>query len=192
MITKALTHPKSIVVVGGSKDLGKPGGKVIKNLIDNKFAGKLYVMNPKEDEVQGIKSYRHPNDLPQTELAIIAIAAKYTPDVVEFLTQKKGTKAFVVLSAGFSEESEEGKLLENRVVQAINKVNGSLIGPNCIGMITPQHASVFTLPIPKLDPKGCDFISGSGNSLFYYGSRDSKRFKVCQCVFSWKLSTNGR
>ncbi len=162
MITKELTNPQSIVVVGGSKDIHKPGGKVLFNLIKGGFNGELYVLNPKEDEVQGIKSYRNLNDLPEVDLAIIAIAAKYTPDTVEFLTQQKNTKAFIILSAGFSEESQEGKLLEDKVVAAVNKVNGSLIGPNCVGILTPHHHSIFTEPIPKLDPQGCDFVSGSG------------------------------
>lgn len=162
MITKELTHPRSIVIVGGSEDIHKPGGKILKNLIDGHFAGELYVSNPKMDEVQGIKSFRNPQDLPDVDLAIIAIAAKYAPETVEFLTENKNTKAFIILSAGFSEESHEGKLLEDRVVAAINKVGGSLIGPNCTGILTPQHSSIFTLPIPKLNPKGCDFISGSG------------------------------
>jgi acyl-CoA synthetase (NDP forming) len=162
MITKQLTHPRSIVVVGGSNDIRKPGGKVLKNLLDGSFSGDLYVMNPKEDRVQGVKSFRHPEDLPEVDLAILAIAAKYTPETVEFLTQNKSTRAFIVLSAGFSEESHEGKLLEDRLVKAVNRVNGSLIGPNCVGVLTPQYHGVFTEPIPKLDPKGCDFISGSG------------------------------
>lgn len=162
MITKELIHPQSIVVVGGSKDIRKPGGKVLKNLIDGGFKGGLFVLNPKEDEVQGVKSYRTLKTLPHVDLAIIAIAAKYTPDTVEYLAQNKGTKAFIILSAGFSEESHEGKLLEDRVVESVNKVNGSLIGPNCVGVLTPYHHSFFTKPIPKLDPQGCDFISGSG------------------------------
>jgi len=162
MITKELTHPNSIVIVGGSDDIRKPGGKILKNIIDGNFGGKLYVLNPKADSVQGVTSYRNPDDMPNVDLAIIAIAAKYTPDTVDFLTQNKGTKAFIILSAGFSEESEEGKVLEDRVVDSINKVNGSLIGPNCIGILTPQHHSVFTKPIPVLNPEGCDFISGSG------------------------------
>lgn len=162
MITKQLTHPNSIVVVGGSKDLEKPGGKVLRNIIDGGFDGRLSVLNPKEDEVQGIKSYRDISDLPDTDLAIIAIAAKYTLQTIEFLTENKNTKAFIILSAGYSEESAEGKILEDKVVAVINKVNGSLIGPNCIGILTPQHHSVFTYPIPKLEADGCDFISGSG------------------------------
>ena len=162
MITRELTHPRSIVVVGGSEDLAKPGGKILKNIIDGNFDGDLSVLNPKSDLVQGVKSFRSPVDMPNVDLAIIAIAAKYTPETVEFLTQNKNTKAFIILSAGFSEESEEGKVLEDRVVEAINKVGGSLIGPNCVGILTPQHHSIFTQPIPKLNPKGCDFISGSG------------------------------
>ena len=162
MITRQLTHPESIVVVGGSNDIQKPGGKILKNIIDGGFDGGLYVLNPKEDLVQGIKSYRNPEELPDVDLAIIAIAAKYTPDTVDFLAHKKNTKAFIIISAGFSEESEEGKLLEEKVVKTVNEVGGSLIGPNCVGVLTPQHHSVFTKPIPKLDKNGCDFISGSG------------------------------
>lgn len=162
MITQELIKPKSIVVVGGSNDIEKPGGKILKNIIDGQFDGDLYVLNPKETEVQGIKSYQNPNDLPQVDLAVIAIAAKYTPDLVDLLTKEKGTKAFIIISAGYSEESEAGKAIEDKVVASINAVNGSLIGPNCVGILTPYHHSIFTEPIPKLDPKGVDFISGSG------------------------------
>jgi acetate---CoA ligase (ADP-forming) len=162
MITAQLINPRSIVVVGGSNDITKPGGKILKNLIDGGFAGDLYVTNLKESEVQGIKSFSNPADLPQVDLAIIAIAARFVPETVEILTHQKQTRAFIILSAGFSEESHEGALLEKQIVDTINSVGGSLIGPNCVGILTPAHHSIFTYPIPKLDPKGCDFISGSG------------------------------
>ena len=162
MINQQLINPSSIVVVGGSNDVEKPGGKILKNIIDGEFKGNLYVLNPKESEVQGIKCYPNADDLPQTDLAVIAIAAKYTPELIETLTEKKGTKAFIIISAGFSEESHEGKILEEKIVAQINKFNGALIGPNCTGILTPNHHSIFTKPIPKLDPKGIDFISGSG------------------------------
>ncbi|HQQ12484.1 MAG TPA: acetate--CoA ligase family protein [Bacteroidales bacterium] len=162
MITRQLTHPESIVVVGGSNDTTKPGGKVLKNIIDGGFAGKISVLNPKETLVQGIESFPDLKNLPDTDLAIIAIAARFVPDLVEELASTKKTKAFIVLSAGFSEESAEGKALEDRIVASVNAVNGSLIGPNCVGILTPQHHSIFTYPIPPLNPKGCDFISSSG------------------------------
>jgi acyl-CoA synthetase (NDP forming) len=167
MITKQLTHPKSIVVVGASNDIHKPGGKVLKNIIDGGFKGLLFVSNPKEENVQGIKSFQNPADLPQVDLAVIAIAAKYIPELVDLLAFQKGTKAFIILSAGFSEESAEGKILEDRIVNTINKVNGSLIGPNCVGILTPQHHSIFTEPIPGLRADGCDFISGSGATAVF-------------------------
>ena len=162
MITRQLINPKSIVVIGGSNDAQKPGGAVLRNLIEGGFKGELYVTNLKEPEVQGIKSYTDPSLLPQVDLAIIAIAAKYIPDTVELLTSQNNTRAFIILSAGFSEENKEGKALEERVVRSINAVGGSLIGPNCIGVLTPCYHGVFTKPIPHLDPKGCDFVSGSG------------------------------
>lgn len=162
MIANQLFNPKSIVIIGGSNDIHKPGGKVLKNLIDGEFSGKLYVSNPKEEQVQGIVSYKDLNSLPQVDLAIIAIAAKYTLPAIQLLTEKKNTKAFIILSAGFSEESEAGAELERQIVDQIEKYNGALIGPNCTGILTPNHHSIFTEPIPKLDPKGCDFISGSG------------------------------
>ncbi|MCC7317687.1 MAG: acetate--CoA ligase family protein [Bacteroidales bacterium] len=162
MITRQLTHPESIVVVGGSNDIEKPGGKVLKNILEGGYAGQLYVINPKETEVQGIKSFPSAEAVPAVDLAVLAIAARFIPEVVDQLAYHKNTKAFIILSAGFSEESHEGKLLEDKIVATINSVGGSLIGPNCTGILTPQHRSIFTLPLPQLNPKGCDFISGSG------------------------------
>ncbi|MFA8300994.1 MAG: acetate--CoA ligase family protein [Hyphomicrobiales bacterium] len=162
MITRELINPKSIVVVGGSNDLQKPGGKLLKNIIDGGFNGDLFTLNPKEPVVQGITSYEKVQDLPQVELAVIAVAARFTEEIVDVLTKEKGTKAFIIISAGYSEESEEGHKLEQKIVDKINAVGGSLIGPNCVGILTPYHSSIFTEPIPKLDPKGIDFISGSG------------------------------
>ena len=162
MVNEQLMNPRSIVVVGGSNDITKPGGKILKNIIDGGFKGELYVTNLKESEVQGIRSYQNPEELPEVDLAVIAIAARFVPDTVDLLAHRKNTRAFIILSAGFSEESEAGAALEKKVVDTINSVNGALIGPNCTGILTPHHQSIFTYPIPKLDPKGCDFISGSG------------------------------
>ena len=167
MITNQLINPASIVIVGGSNDTAKPGGKVLKNLIDNHFGGKLYVVNPKEDIIQGITCHKSVDELPECDLAILAIAAKYCPETVEKLARDKQTRAFIILSAGFHEESEEGAVLEEKIVATVNQYNACLIGPNCIGMMNHHHTSVFTTPIPKLDPKGVDFISGSGATAVF-------------------------
>lgn len=167
MINQQLLNPRSVVVIGGSDDITKPGGKVLKNLLDGNFKGDLYVSNPKLDEVQGVKSFKDLKDLPEVDCAIIAIAAKFCPMTVKLLAEQKNTRAFIILSAGFSEENEEGAELERQVVETINSVGGCLIGPNCVGILNSNYNGIFTTPIPTLDPQGVDFISGSGATAVF-------------------------
>lgn len=167
MINEQLLNPKSIVVVGGSNAINKTGGKVLYNLKDGHFNGALYVVNPKEPEVQGVKAFADVSELPQVDLAILAIAAKFCLETVDVLAKQKGTRAFIILSAGFSEESKEGAELERKIVDIISSVDGALIGPNCIGFINSNYSGAFTTPIPRLDPFGCDFISGSGATAVF-------------------------
>ncbi len=77
MINDKLINPGSIVVVGGSEDLLKPGGKILKNIIEGGFPGDLFAVNPKQDCIQGVKSYRDIADIPPVDLAILAIPAKF-------------------------------------------------------------------------------------------------------------------
>lgn len=184
MINNQLLNPSAIVVVGGSDDTLKPGGKVLKNLIDGKFRGKLYVVNPKAEEVQGIKTHRQVSDLPQVDCAILAIAAQYCPETVEILAKEKGTRAFVILSAGFSEESAEGAEMEKQIVKTIDEVGGALIGPNCIGVLTTHYNGVFTTPIPQLDPHGVDLISGSGATALFIMDAGIQKGVKFSSVFS--------
>ena len=167
MINKQLLQPESIVVIGGSNNVHKPGGAVVRNLMDGRYKGALRVLNPKEDEVQGIKTVHDISALPPTDLAILVVAARFCPDYVEQLAAEKNTRAFIIISAGFSEETPEGAQLEQRILDTCNKYDCALIGPNCIGLLTRNHHSVFTKPIPPLDPKGVDFISGSGATAVF-------------------------
>ncbi|KUO69436.1 MAG: CoA ligase [Lutibacter sp. BRH_c52] len=167
MLNKELLNPKSIVVIGASNNIHTPGGSVLKNLIAHNFKGELFAVNPKETEVQGLKCYQNVVEIPQVDLAIIAIAAKFTLETVQILTQQKNTKGFIIFSAGFGEKDAEGKKLEEQIVQEINAVGGTLLGPNNIGLINTNYAGVFTTPIPKLNPKGVDFISGSGATAVF-------------------------
>jgi len=175
MINSKLINPQSIVVVGGSDNVQTPGGKILKNLLDGGFKGELSVVNLKADSVQGVKAYKTAKELPQVDLAIIAIAAKFTLETVQVLTKEKNTRAFIIISAGYSEESHAGAELEMEIVKTIENVNGSLIGPNCIGFLNTNYNGVFTTPIPKLDTQGVDFISGSGaTAVFIIESAMSK------------------
>ncbi len=167
MITKQLLQPQSIVVVGGSNNLQKPGGNLVHNLILGKYKGHLYVVNPKEELVQGLKSYKSVEDIPDTDLAILAIPSASCVDAVEKLASQKGVKAFIVVSAGFSEETPEGAIAEERMVEIATKYGASLIGPNCIGLINRNHSSVFTSPVPELHAEGVDLISSSGGTALF-------------------------
>ena len=88
MINKQLINPRSIVVVGGSNDVKKPGGKILKNILDGNFGGEIYVINPRGINVQGLTCHKNVEDLPQVDLAILAIPAKYCPATIETLAQQ--------------------------------------------------------------------------------------------------------
>lgn len=167
MVHPFLINPKSIVVIGASENVQTPGGKVLQNLLNHNFDGELYAVNPKFDSVQGITCYKDVSELPNVDMAIMAIAAKYCVDTVKMLANSKNTKAFIIFSAGFSEQDEEGAFMESKIVEIIENVGGTLLGPNNIGMFNTHFAGVFTTPIPKLDSKGVDFISGSGATAVF-------------------------
>lgn len=112
-------------------------------------------------------SFADAKELPDTDLAILAIPAVLCPEVVETLAAEKQTRAFIILSAGFGEETQEGALLEERILETVNKYGASLIGPNCIGLMNTWHHSVFTQPIPNLNPHGVDLISSSGATAVF-------------------------
>jgi Acyl-CoA synthetase (NDP forming) len=167
MINEQLIHPKSIVVVGGSNNIRKPGGNLLHNLIKGKFAGDLYVVNPREEVVQGVKSYHSIQDIPETELAVLAIPATFCVDAVRVLAADKGVKAFIIISAGFGEQTHEGAIAEERIIDIANEYGASVIGPNCIGLVNRYHHSVFTSPVPELHPDGVDLISSSGGTALF-------------------------
>lgn len=185
MIAKELLNPRSIVVCGASGDVHKPGGKALKNLLESRFSGQIYAVNPKETEVQGVRCYAKVEDLPQVDCAIICIAAKFCAATVDVLTQQKGTKGFIIISAGFSEENAEGAAIEKHIVDSINAVGGSLIGPNCTGFLNTNYSGCFDTPIPTLDPHGVDFITGSGATAVFikeYGITNGLTFNSVWAV----------
>ena len=185
MINPKLLDPKSIVVCGASSDIHKPGGKALKNLLESAFKGQVYAVNPKETEVQGVKCYAKVDDLPQVDCAILCIAAKFCAQTVDVLAKEKGCRGFIIVSAGFSEESHEGAEVEKHIVDTINSVGGSLIGPNCTGFLNTNYSGCFDTPIPKLDPKGVDFITGSGATAVFikeYGMSNGLKFNSVWAV----------
>lgn len=167
MINSKLLNPRSIAIVGGSDDVTKAGGKVLKNLLSGGFRGDIHVVNPKAQIVQGLTTFGDVSMLPQTDMAVLAVAARFCPGIVRTLATQKGTGGFIILSAGFSEEDEEGAALEKEIVDIVKSTGGTLIGPNCIGYLNNNYHGVFTEPIPRLSQQGIDFISGSGATAVF-------------------------
>ncbi len=168
MIHQKLINPANIVVVGGSDNPDSPGGKILENLQNHSYKGEIYVVNPKKKRIKNLPVYNNVSELPgNVDLAIIAIAAKYVEETVKILTEQKNTKAFIIISAGFSDTGDKGRQLEKRIVAQIEKHGGSLLGPNNIGLINRYYAGVFTTPVPDLSPDGVDMISGSGATAVF-------------------------
>lgn len=152
----------------------------MKNLISGGYTGRLSAVNPKESLVQGVTAFADVADIPDTDLAILAIPAALCPDAVEVLAAQKHVRAFIILSAGFGEETHEGALLEERILETVNRYGASLIGPNCIGYMNAWHHSVFSQPIPQLHPQGVDLISSSGaTAVFILESAVTKGLQFC-------------
>jgi len=127
--------PKSIALIGASKEQGKLGHDILKNIIQYGYKGEVYPVNPKADEVLGRKCYKNVAEIPgEVEMAVVVIPAKFVLQAIEECGQK-GVKGAVIISAGFKEIGGEGANLEKQLVDIAKKYKMRLWGPNCLGFI---------------------------------------------------------
>ncbi|QLJ52300.1 MAG: Acetyl-CoA synthetase (ADP-forming) [Candidatus Fermentimicrarchaeum limneticum] len=159
-----LFNPNSVAVIGASRDPGKIGHVLLRNFIEGGFRGQIYPINPKSDEILGLKCYLSVNNIKgDVDLAVIAIPANFVPDALRECGEK-GVKGAIVISGGFSEVGNVE--LENELKEVCAKYDIACLGPNCMGVINPltRVDSVF-IPTYKMGrPKlgGVSFISQSG------------------------------
>lgn len=154
-------HPNSIAVIGASLNPGESGLNVIANLNKSSFRGKLYVVNPKLEEIMGIKAYHSIKNVPQrVDLVLVAVQASLVAEVIQECGNK-GVKAVIISSPGFSESSEEGKKLEHKVSEVARGQGIRVIGPNSKGIINATaNLMALTRPFPKITQgKGICYIS---------------------------------
>lgn len=155
-------EPKSVAVIGASREVGKVGYDVLNNLIQYKFAGGIYPVNPKADEILGLPCFPSVKAVPHdVELAVIVIPAKFTLAAVQECAEK-GVKALIIITAGFKEVGREGAEMERKVVEVANANNMRIIGPNCLGIINTIHNlnASFAAGMPK--EGDIAFLSQSG------------------------------
>lgn len=157
-------YPESVAVVGASNDVAKWGGVITINIVSGGFPGPIYPINPHDSDVFGRAAYRSLVDLPEVpDLVIVAVPAAAVRGVMEECA-RLGVKAVVVISGGFSEAGPDGAALEREVARIATDAGMTLIGPNCVGVMSSWRrfygtGGVLTQPGPG--PAG--FLSHSGN-----------------------------
>ncbi len=157
-----LFNPKSVAVIGASKDPKKVGYAVLNNLVQFRYSGKLYPINPSSEDILGLKSCPKVSETgAEIELAVIAVPARFVPDTL-LDCSAAGVKAAVILSAGFKEAGAEGIRLETRIKEISREHNIRVLGPNCLGVINTADSMNATFAGGML-PKGrISFFSQSG------------------------------
>jgi len=141
---KEFFSPKSVAIIGASADTTKLGGMLLKNMIDAGYKGKLYAINPKGGEIQGIKAYTSVTEVgAPIDLAVIAVKNVQVIDEMKNLGAA-GIKAASILTAGFKEEGGEGAKLEERLLSEAKKYGVRIIGPNCFGNMNVKDGVNFT------------------------------------------------
>ncbi|WFO76098.1 CoA-binding protein [Desulfurococcaceae archaeon MEX13E-LK6-19] len=163
---EAFFNPKSVAIVGATPKEGKVGRIILENFI-KRFKGKIFPVNPKYNEILGLKCYPTVKDIPEpVDLVVISIPAPSVPKVLEDAGEK-GVKGAIIISGGFRETgTEEGRALEEKVVEIAKKYGIRIIGPNCLGIYDNwTGVDTFFLPDEKMKrPKRglISFISQSG------------------------------
>jgi len=156
-------EPKSVAVVGPSRSPFKFGRFMLMNLLDLGFKGKVYAVNPKAEEVLGLKTYPSVDLIPdEVELAAIIIPAPLVPQVMRDCA-KKGVKGVVICSSGFREAGGEGVKLEREIVEIAKKAGIRIVGPNTTGILnTTNNFTTSFMPLPKLRKGNVAFIAQTG------------------------------
>ncbi|OIO23462.1 hypothetical protein AUJ65_03645 [Candidatus Micrarchaeota archaeon CG1_02_51_15] len=163
--------PSSIAVIGASRDPASVGQGVLKSLVNGcfkesgfcrPFKGKVYPVNPKADEILGLKCFASIKDISgQVDLAIVCVPASVV-SVVACECGEKGVKGIIVLSAGFAELGEEGKKRQDELVGVCNEKGMTLIGPNCLGFLRPPAALNASFAFSAPAAGSVAFITQSG------------------------------
>jgi acetyltransferase len=154
-------RPQSVAVIGASTVPGKLGHDILANLKNGGFAGPLFPINPKADEIIGLKVYKSITETPTPpELAVVVIPAKI---VTPTLTQcaEAGVKAAIIITGGFAETGDAGERLQDEMAQVIRKTGLRVIGPNCQGVNAPHHHMCASWPLITTKGK-IAFASQSG------------------------------
>jgi acetyltransferase len=165
--------PKSVAVIGASEAAGSAGRAILWNLISNPFGGAVFPVNPKRSSVLGIKTYPSVAALPQcADLAIIATPASTVPGIVGECVES-GVSGAIIISAGFRESGKAGADLEAQVLVQARRGRMRILGPNCLGVMSPLAGLNATFANTMAKPGNVAFISQSG--------------ALCTAILDWSV-----
>ncbi|HWQ53546.1 MAG TPA: bifunctional acetate--CoA ligase family protein/GNAT family N-acetyltransferase [Bryobacteraceae bacterium] len=169
----AFFSPKSVAVIGATENAGSVGRTIVKNLVSSPFGGTVYPVNPKRPSVLGIKAYKSVTEIPeQVDLAVVVTPAGSVPGIIRECVNE-GTKAAIVISAGFKEIGKAGVELERQVLEEAERGNMRIVGPNCLGVMSPLSGLNATFAATIARPGNVGFLSQSG--------------ALCTAVLDWSL-----
>ena len=168
--------PKNVAVIGATETAGTVGRTVLWNLVSNPFGGTVFPVNPKRPSILGIKAYKHISEIQeQVDLAVIVTQAATVPGIIHDCAEE-GVKGAVVISAGFKEIGPAGAELERQIMVEARRGNMRVIGPNCLGIMSPLTGLNATFAASIARPGNVGFISQSG--------------ALCTAILDWSLSEN--
>ena len=168
--------PKSVAVVGATETPGSVGRTILWNLISTSFGGTIFPINPKRPSVLGIKAYPNLSAVPEAiDLVVVVTPAPTVPDIIKEAVDL-GVKSAIIISAGFKETGPEGVELERRILEHARRGKMRIIGPNCLGVMSPTTGlnATFATTIARRGSVG--FISQSG--------------ALCTAILDWSLREN--
>ena len=168
--------PKSVAVIGATETPGSVGRTIVWNLLSSTFGGTIYPVNPKRASILGIRAYPSLADVPEVvDLIVVVTPAKSIPGIIKDAVDI-GVKSAIIISAGFKETGPEGAELERQILEHARRGNMRIIGPNCLGVMSPISGLNATFATTIARPGSVGFISQSG--------------ALCTAILDWSLREN--
>lgn len=172
----AIFAPQTVAVIGASEKANSVGRTLLWNLISHPFGGTVFPVNPQRHSILGIKAYPTISDVPEPiDLAIIATPAPTVPGIIAECVDA-GVKGAIVISAGFKEAGAEGIALEQQILEHAHRGKIRIIGPNCLGVMSPRTGLNATFASSMARPGNVGFLSQSG--------------ALCTAILDWSLREN--
>ena len=172
----AIFAPKSVAVIGATETPGSVGRTIVWNLISSTFGGTIYPVNPKRSSILGIKAYPSLSAVPEVvDLIVVVTPAITVPGIIKEAVDI-GVKSAIIISAGFKETGPEGVELERQILEHARRGKMRVVGPNCLGVMSPVTGLNATFASTIARPGSVGFISQSG--------------ALCTAILDWSLREN--